>query len=278
MVGRESMVDDALDVPPESGTVPFPSASAVDVRDSSSTPTDSPARVSHAGPGAAPSSDNAEAGAGDSPRASRDGVASASATAHSAVGGRHGGQGAQQDGGAGSSGQNGRGGAAPTGSSSSRVKEKLSLNDQDSVLIVQYRLPVRLFKRAAASSSNGSIAPGDEGAAGATQAPSTPLPAATPSVSSIPQSPAVGGGTVGVVDLGPYNGWTAEWDEEALLAPKGGVVRALRSVRVKWIGTCPAHISQEDEEAVTRLLETMNCIPVFLPAETHRAFYDGYCR
>ena len=26
------------------------------------------------------------------------------------------------------------------------------------------------------------------------------------------------------------------------------------------------------------LLETMNCIPVFMPVATQRDFYDGYCR
>jgi trehalose-6-phosphate synthase len=30
--------------------------------------------------------------------------------------------------------------------------------------------------------------------------------------------------------------------------------------------------------AVTRVLEPLRCIPVFLPPTTHRAFYDGYCR
>ncbi len=106
------------------------------------------------------------------------------------------------------------------------------LTEADGVLLVQYQLPVRLWK---------------SGDAAANATSST-------------------------------NGWSVEWDEEALLAPKGHMSKALNAVRVKWIGTPPVAVPPEDEEAVTRLLETMSCIPVFLPPATHRAYYDGYCR
>jgi hypothetical protein len=76
--------------------------------------------------------------------------------------------------------------------------------------------------------------------------------------------------------------WHAEWDEEALLSPKRAAVvhstQQLGSVRFKWIGTPPIEVEPVYEEAVTRVLEPLRCIPVFLPPATHRAFYDGYCR
>jgi len=70
----------------------------------------------------------------------------------------------------------------------------------------------------------------------------------------------------------------AEWDAEALLAPKGSMSRALSQVRVKWIGTLPVYVAPEEEEAVERLLEPMRCVPVFLPPATQSAFYDGFCK
>jgi trehalose 6-phosphate synthase/phosphatase len=143
------------------------------------------------------------------------------------------------------------GGAEGVGGRDGRGREPLT--DQDGVLIVQYCLPVKLTKAGGG------------------------LPRAHSSTTSLPASGS-STNTLSAVAVDAYNGWSAQWDDEALLAPKGGMVRALRSVRVKWIGVCPVPVPHEDEEAVTRLLESMNCIPVFLPAATQSEFYEGYCR
>ena len=84
--------------------------------------------------------------------------------------------------------------------------------------------------------------------------------------------------------------WAAEWDDEALLNPRAALAAheaslaagrgasGLSKVRVTWIGMPPCEVPPEDEEAVTRLLEPLGCIPVFLPPATARAYLDGYCR
>ena len=75
--------------------------------------------------------------------------------------------------------------------------------------------------------------------------------------------------------------WSASWNDEALLSPKGaGSVAhrgsSLAAVRAKWIGTVRAVVPPDEEEAVARVLEPFHCIPVFLPPDVARTFYEGY--
>jgi len=173
------------------------------------------------------------------------------------------------------------------------VRERLS--DADSVLIVEYRLPVRLFRRAVqppepaagapgAGATAGAAAPGAAPGAGAAAAgPPAPSPlsaaAAGAAPGAAPATPAAPGAPAApAAPAAPSYVWTAEWDPEALLAPKGGMSRALSNIRVKWIGTVSASVPPEDEEAVARLLEPMRCVPVFLPAQARHDFYEGYCK
>jgi trehalose 6-phosphate synthase/phosphatase len=94
----------------------------------------------------------------------------------------------------------------------------------------------------------------------------------------------------GSVNDGASFSWSAEWDDEALLNPRSALAAhesslaagrgasGLSKVRVTWIGMPAADVPPEDEEVVTRLLEPLGCIPVFLPPATARSFIDGYCR
>ena len=93
-----------------------------------------------------------------------------------------------------------------------------------------------------------------------------------------------------IVGDGATFSWAAEWDDEALLNPRAALAAheaslaagrgasGLSKVRVTWIGMPPCDVPPEDEEAVTRLLEPLSCIPVFLPPATARAYLDGSCR
>lgn len=256
--------------------------------------------------------------------------------------------------------------AGGSGSAAGSAAARPKLSEADGVLIVEYRLPIRLYKKtiapatAPASGSDGQPAASASSAALASIAASLPLPTASPSEPSAPAGAAgeTGTGSIttglppalvspGAVSMGaassiggPVNGaagaastsgggltsvmssfnnassssvtsafrdgvssstnvaqqepaaassstsgtaqpaataaaaattqWVAEWDEEALLAPKGSMSRTFGNVRVKWIGTPPCHVPPGEEEMVTRLLEPMRCTPVFLPPETHR--------
>src|SRR5205085_11906161 len=103
---------------------------------------------------------------------------------------------------------------------------------------------------------------------------------------------------------------TAVWNEDSLLAPNARIPSAaaaaalagntavvlppgsnsgasslpsaspsgLAAVRIKWIGVPPCPVHPDEEDAVTRALEPLGCIPVFLPPATQASFYDGYCR
>jgi hypothetical protein len=90
--------------------------------------------------------------------------------------------------------------AAPHDAAPTSPVEADRISSADSILIVQYQLPVRLYQR-----------------------PAEPDNAAT-----------------GIV-------WAAEWDEEALLGPKGpvpaGATSGLSAARLKWIGTPPCAVS-----------------------------------
>jgi trehalose 6-phosphate synthase/phosphatase len=51
-------------------------------------------------------------------------------------------------------------------------------------------------------------------------------------------------------------------------------------LRVTWVGTVRYRgcIPEHEEEAVTRALRPLNCVPVFLDQETHTNFYQRWCK
>jgi trehalose-6-phosphate synthase/trehalose-6-phosphatase len=151
----------------------------------------------------------------------------------------------------------GGGGNGSGGSSSTRE----ALTDSDGILLVQYQLPVRLYKVYDTPSTRGTI----------------PAAASQPNLAASQSQTHIAGGSDDTPRLPAYR-WVAEWNEEALLAPKAGIQRSkLAQLRVKYIGLPPVFIPAEDEEAVTRVLEAFRCIPVFLPLATQKAFNEGYC-
>lgn len=70
------------------------------------------------------------------------------------------------------------------------------------------------------------------------------------------------------------------WDEEALLAPKTTATqRNVSHSRIKFLGVPPLEdVAEGEQEALVRALEPYRCVPVFLPPDKRKLFYDGYCR
>ena len=166
------------------------------------------------------------------------------------------------------------------------TSKRLKLEATDSVLIVEYRLPVRLFRKLAApivassssvSGSDSSLSPRSETTVGNGVINSPSSSSTSSSSITAPMSSSSSTTTSSSSSSSAYT-WTAEWDAEALMAPKGGMSRALSQIRVKWIGTVNTYVPPEDEETVVNLLEKMCCIPVFLSANAKKDFYDGFCK
>lgn len=65
--------------------------------------------------------------------------------------------------------------------------------------------------------------------------------------------------------------WHIDWDQEALLAQK-------TALRVTRIGTVKYSVPKEEEGKVTELLRQFNCVPIFIPPELTREFYDNFCK
>jgi trehalose 6-phosphate synthase/phosphatase len=67
--------------------------------------------------------------------------------------------------------------------------------------------------------------------------------------------------------------WTATWNYEHILSFQ-------TSLRVKWVGSVlqGSSVSPEDEELITQLLRPMNCYPIFVDPNTHKNFYDVFCK
>mmetsp|Transcript_21284 Transcript_21284/g.30122 ORF Transcript_21284/g.30122 Transcript_21284/m.30122 type:complete len:1342 (-) Transcript_21284:135-4160(-) len=73
--------------------------------------------------------------------------------------------------------------------------------------------------------------------------------------------------------------WTARWAESLLAKTEGSAV--VKGYDANWVGTVttnPPIASQEDQDAVTRLLESMSCIPLFIDDETRKNHYYGFCK
>ena len=70
--------------------------------------------------------------------------------------------------------------------------------------------------------------------------------------------------------------WTAKWDMENILSLNLG-----SKSRVSWVGSVRysnAPIPVEEEEAVTDVLNAMNCFPVFISQSMHHQFYEVFCK
>ena len=73
--------------------------------------------------------------------------------------------------------------------------------------------------------------------------------------------------------------WKASWSE-SLLAQKEGSMIA-NTYRAHWVGTVTTHppiSSQEDMDQVRKLLNNMDCTPIFLPDHIRHAHYYGFCK
>jgi len=72
-------------------------------------------------------------------------------------------------------------------------------------------------------------------------------------------------------------GWGAEWKESLLAKGDDSISEHMRT---RWVGTVglPADVTARDREQIVRVLEGMNCTPVFLPEALDRTHYYGFCK
>lgn len=74
----------------------------------------------------------------------------------------------------------------------------------------------------------------------------------------------------------PDGSWIGEWDMENILSLNLG-----NACRISWVGSvrfCGAPIPVEEEEAVSQVLASMNCYPVFISQSMHHQFYEVFCK
>ena len=83
-----------------------------------------------------------------------------------------------------------------------------------------------------------------------------------------------------VVVVKSVNGeWKASWNDSLLAQKEGSKIVA--TYRAHWIGTVtpvPPITSDEDREAVRKILAEMECTPIFLDPATKQAHYIGFCK
>lgn len=73
--------------------------------------------------------------------------------------------------------------------------------------------------------------------------------------------------------------WRASWSESLLSKTEGSQI--VSSYDANWVGTVSTHppmSTEEDKQAVRKLLESMNCYPLFLDQEMTDAHYYGFCK
>lgn len=73
--------------------------------------------------------------------------------------------------------------------------------------------------------------------------------------------------------------WQATWSESLLAQKEGSKIVA--TYRAHWIGTVTPHppiVSEEDRQAVRKVLAELNCTPIFLNPSTRQAHYYGFCK
>lgn len=73
--------------------------------------------------------------------------------------------------------------------------------------------------------------------------------------------------------------WRASWSESLLAQTEGSQI--VSSYEANWVGTVttrPPMSSDADKQAVRKLLESMNCYPLFLDPDMTDAHYYGFCK
>lgn len=73
--------------------------------------------------------------------------------------------------------------------------------------------------------------------------------------------------------------WRASWSESILAKTEGSQI--LSTYEAYWVGTVTTHPplkTEKDKEQVRKILEEMNCIPIFLEAQTLHSHYYGFCK
>lgn len=79
------------------------------------------------------------------------------------------------------------------------------------------------------------------------------------------------------------NGFSFEWDDDALYLTSTGLRRGLAELQTKvlWVGIIPG-IDEDDvenkDEVCDILLSEFNCIPVFIEKDILTKFYQGFCK
>lgn len=77
--------------------------------------------------------------------------------------------------------------------------------------------------------------------------------------------------------------WSFKWDDDALYLTSTGLRKGLEQLKVAplWVGILNSEDEvprQEREGVADRLLEEFNCVPVFIPHDTLKHFYQGFCK
>lgn len=73
--------------------------------------------------------------------------------------------------------------------------------------------------------------------------------------------------------------WHVTWSESLLARTEGSQI--LSAYECYWLGTVSTHPpieTAEDQQAVTKLLEDMNCLPIFVDPAIRQAHYYGFCK
>ena len=71
--------------------------------------------------------------------------------------------------------------------------------------------------------------------------------------------------------------YTAQWSDSLISFTEGGDVAKAHDTH--WVGTVSVDLSTEEErEEIRKLLEPMNCTPLFLNNEVKKAHYFGMCK
>jgi len=87
-----------------------------------------------------------------------------------------------------------------------------------------------------------------------------------------------------ILHLSEEGEWTAEWDNENILSLQADISsRAMNRAmdKISWVGTARyqgAAVPQEHEQAVSYVLTSMHCFPVYVSESMHHQFYDVFCK
>lgn len=77
--------------------------------------------------------------------------------------------------------------------------------------------------------------------------------------------------------------WDFKWDDDALYLTSTGLRKGLEQLKVAplWVGILNSdeEVPMRERDGVAdRLLEEFNCVPVFIPHDTLKQFYEGFCK